>query len=141
MAKERIAFIGAGVMGSSMASRLLEAGYSLFVYNRTPAKAEPLLARGAVGRGSPKAAASEADIAITMLGYPDDVESVYLDPDGLIAMRLALPSRGYEDPHARDAATDEIVRRVRLRRDRDPPRSRPSGSSPRRRECSSSSVR
>jgi 3-hydroxyisobutyrate dehydrogenase-like beta-hydroxyacid dehydrogenase len=44
---ETIAFIGLGNMGIAMAQRLLDAGYSLRVYNRTRSKAEPLARRGA----------------------------------------------------------------------------------------------
>lgn len=84
MKKERLTFIGTGVMGRSMAGHLIAAGYPLFVYNRTPEKARPLLGMGAVWRGSPRAAAAEADVAITMLGYPSDVEATYLGEDGIL---------------------------------------------------------
>ena len=47
--KTRVGWIGTGVMGSSMCGHLLEAGFAATVHNRTRAKAEPLLARGAAG--------------------------------------------------------------------------------------------
>ncbi|MDQ8205117.1 NAD(P)-dependent oxidoreductase [Pelagicoccus sp. SDUM812003] len=84
MRRESIAFIGAGVMGRSMAEHLLSAGYPLFLYSRTRSKAEPLLAKGAVWRDSPAEAASEADVAISMVGYPQDVETVYLGESGIL---------------------------------------------------------
>ena len=78
MALAKIGFIGLGVMGSSMAGHLLDAGYALTVYNRTRAKAEPLLARGAKWAASPAELAAGVDVVISMVGYPKDVEAVYL---------------------------------------------------------------
>lgn len=80
----RVAFIGTGVMGSSMASHLLDSGYPLTVHNRTRAKAEPLLSRGAAWADSPGAAAAGADVVITIVGYPADVEQVYLGSGGVV---------------------------------------------------------
>jgi 3-hydroxyisobutyrate dehydrogenase len=79
-----IAFIGLGVMGSSMAGRLLDAGFPLRVHTRTAAKAEPLLARGARWADSPAAAAADAGAVITMLGFPEDVEAVYFGASGAL---------------------------------------------------------
>ena len=80
----KVAFIGTGIMGAPIAGHLLDAGYSLTVFNRTREKAEPLLARGAVWADSPAAAAAEADVVFTMVGYPTDVENVYLASDGIL---------------------------------------------------------
>lgn len=80
----KIGFIGTGVMGSSMAFRLLNAGYELHVYTRTKAKARGLLDRGAIWEETPKSIAESADVVITMIGYPSDVEAVYLAEDGLL---------------------------------------------------------
>lgn len=80
-----IAFIGIGVMGSSMAAHLLDAGYRVHLYNRTKAKAKSLLERGAVWHDTPGEAASVCDATITMVGYPADVEQVYFGESGLIA--------------------------------------------------------
>lgn len=79
-----VAFIGTGVMGSAMAGHLLAAGYPVRVYNRTRSKAEQLVERGARWCDSPAEAAREADVTITMVGYPADVEAVYLGPDGIV---------------------------------------------------------
>ena len=73
-----IGFIGTGLMGASMAGHLLAAGHPLHVLNRTRAKAEPLLTRGAFWHDRPAAVAAAAGIVITMLGDPADVEDVYL---------------------------------------------------------------
>ena len=84
LAKEQtvIGFIGTGVMGKSMARHLLKAGYELYVYTRTKAKAEELLAEGAKWAESPKEIAEYANVIITMIGYPSDVEEVYLGNKG-----------------------------------------------------------
>jgi 3-hydroxyisobutyrate dehydrogenase len=73
-----VGFIGTGIMGGSMAGHLLAAGHPLHVFNRTRAKAEPLLARGGIWHDSPAAVAAAAEIVITMLGEPSDVEEIYL---------------------------------------------------------------
>jgi len=83
MSKERVAFIGIGVMGRSMAGHLLEAGYPVSVYNRTKSKTDDLVARGASWRGSPAEAAAEADIVITIVGFPKDVEETYFGEQGI----------------------------------------------------------
>lgn len=80
----RVAFVGTGIMGAPIAGHILDAGYSLTVFNRTKSKADDLVKRGAVWANSPAEAAKGADVVFTMLGYPDDVEDVYLSTDGLI---------------------------------------------------------
>jgi len=82
---QTIGFIGTGVMGRSMAGHLLGAGYPLVVYSRTRAKAEELLARGAEWADSPAALAPRCQAIFTIVGFPKDVEEVYLGEDGLIA--------------------------------------------------------
>lgn len=79
-----IGFIGTGVMGKSMVRHLLKAGYSVHVYNRTKAKADELLQEGAVWENSPAAVAKKADIVMTMVGYPHDVENTYLGDEGML---------------------------------------------------------
>ena len=59
--KMRIGWIGTGVMGLSMAGHLQSAGYPLTVYNRTRAKAEPLLAKGAQWADTPREVAAKSD--------------------------------------------------------------------------------
>jgi 3-hydroxyisobutyrate dehydrogenase len=79
-----VAFIGTGVMGASMAGHLLDAGYRLVVFNRTRARAHSLVERGAIWAETAGQAASGANVVITMVGYPADVESIYFGPDGII---------------------------------------------------------
>lgn len=80
----RIGFIGLGVMGKSMVSHLIKTGYRVYVYNRTKAKAEDVLKAGAEWRGNPVEVIKAADVVITIVGYPADVEEVYLGDEGLI---------------------------------------------------------
>jgi 3-hydroxyisobutyrate dehydrogenase len=84
MDKKTIGFIGLGVMGKSMARNLLKAGYPLIVYTRTKEKAVDLLNEGAVWKEAVAALAKEADVIITMVGYPRDVEEVYFGDNGII---------------------------------------------------------
>jgi 3-hydroxyisobutyrate dehydrogenase len=83
-AKPVVAFVGTGVMGASMAGHLLGAGYPLVVFNRTKSRANDLVARGAVWADSAGEAASQADIVISIVGYPADVEEVYLGAGGIV---------------------------------------------------------
>ena len=80
----KIAWIGIGVMGESMAGHLLDAGHELFVYNRTVSKTDGLVKRGATLLKEVKNAPLNADVIFSMVGYPKDVEEVYLGENGLI---------------------------------------------------------
>ena len=80
----RIGFIGIGVRGESMARHLMEKGHALTVYNRTKSKAERLLAEGAAWAESAGACAKDQDAVITIVGFPKDVEEVYLAEGGIL---------------------------------------------------------
>jgi len=82
MSPHSIAFIGTGVMGRSMAGHLLKAGHTLHVFNRTKAKAQPLLDAGAHWHDTAGAAAAQADFVISIVGFPADVEATYFGADG-----------------------------------------------------------
>jgi 3-hydroxyisobutyrate dehydrogenase len=79
-----IGFIGTGVMGKSMAGHLLAAGFPLIVYSRTKEKSAELLEKGANWVDTPKEMAESANVIMTMVGYPADVEEIYLGENGLI---------------------------------------------------------
>ncbi|EAA0026601.1 NAD(P)-dependent oxidoreductase [Listeria monocytogenes] len=81
---EKIGFVGTGVMGSSMAGHLLEAVYEVLVYTRTKTKAEDLLDKGALWVETPGELANKVDILISMVGYPKDVEELYLGENGFL---------------------------------------------------------
>ena len=83
-ANTRVAFIGLGIMGQSMAGHLLEAGYPLSIYNRSTDKMTALVARGARACASPAEAAKDAQVVITMVGFPKDVEEVWLGAKGIV---------------------------------------------------------
>jgi len=85
MAETKIAFLGLGLMGSGMAGRLLNAGYPLAVYNRTPEKAGPLVAQGARVGHTPAEAVSDAEIVLSMLADDDVCRHVWLGKDGALA--------------------------------------------------------
>src|SRR5947209_4419465 len=83
--RTRVGFVGLGLMGLPMARNVLRAGYRLTVYNRTAAKAEPLVAEGAARAASPAGAASQADVVVTMVTDSPDVEAVVAGEQGLLA--------------------------------------------------------
>jgi 3-hydroxyisobutyrate dehydrogenase len=91
MALPRIAWIGTGVMGRSMAGHLLAARHPLVVHTRTEDRARPLLDAGATWAPSPRAAAEGADVVCAMVGLPSDVEEVFLGPDGIFAAAACPP--------------------------------------------------
>jgi 3-hydroxyisobutyrate dehydrogenase len=81
----RVAFIGLGRMGHGMAGRYLDAGFALAVFNRSKAKADDLIARGAQWAASPKDAAIDADAVVTMVADDEASRSVWLGQDGAAA--------------------------------------------------------
>jgi 3-hydroxyisobutyrate dehydrogenase len=84
-----IGWIGTGVMGAPMVGHLLAAGHMVRVYTRTPAKAEALLAQGAVWCDSPAMAAEGADVIGVIVGFPADVEDVFLGSQGVLSTARA----------------------------------------------------
>jgi 3-hydroxyisobutyrate dehydrogenase len=83
--KQRIAFIGLGVMGGGMASRLAENGYDVAVYNRTRSKAEEVGELGARVADSPADAAAEADVVMLSLADQNVVSKLLFEQDGVFA--------------------------------------------------------
>ena len=80
-----VSFVGLGAMGSRMADRLLGAGYALTVWNRSPAKADPLVERGATRAESPADAARRGDVVLTMVADPAALIAVTEGPSGIAA--------------------------------------------------------
>ncbi|CAI9766551.1 unnamed protein product [Fraxinus pennsylvanica] len=76
----KLGWIGTGVMGSSMCSHLLKAGYTVNVFTRTQSKAQSLLSMGAHWVDSPRSVAAQSDVVLSIVGYPSDVRQVMLDP-------------------------------------------------------------
>jgi 3-hydroxyisobutyrate dehydrogenase len=79
-----VGFIGLGVMGASMARRLLLAGHRVTVYNRTAARCEPLVAAGARAVGSPREVAAGNQVVISVVTDSPDVEEVLLGSAGAV---------------------------------------------------------
>jgi len=80
----KIGFIGTGVMGKSMVSNLVHAGYQVSIYTRTKAKADDLIQQGANWVNSVAELSRKIDLVITMVGYPSDVEDVYFGANGIL---------------------------------------------------------
>ncbi|WP_367341759.1 NAD(P)-dependent oxidoreductase [Limosilactobacillus sp.] len=80
-----IGFIGTGVMGTGIINNLLKAGHQVTVYNRTKAHAQPVIDNGAVWTDSSAEAAKNADVVMTMVGFPQDVKDVYGGQHGVMS--------------------------------------------------------
>ncbi|EFU69031.1 2-hydroxy-3-oxopropionate reductase [Aliarcobacter butzleri JV22] len=81
---KKIAFIGVGVMGKFMVSNLLKNGFEVSIYARNKAKVEDSIKEGAIFCESIKECVQNKDAIITIVGYPKDVEEVYLSQEGII---------------------------------------------------------
>src|SRR3954466_6785721 len=81
----KVGFIGLGRMGHGMAGRYLDAGFSVALWNRSKAKADGLIARGARWASSPADAADDADAVVTMVADDEASRSVWLGKDGAAA--------------------------------------------------------
>src|SRR3954452_21287259 len=78
----KVAFIGLGRMGHGMAGRYLDAGFTVAVWNRSKAKAEDLMARGARWAQSPADAADGADAVVSMVADDEASRSVWIGSQG-----------------------------------------------------------
>src|SRR5438105_192356 len=79
-----IGFIGLGRMGLPMAQRLIDAGHSLTIYNRSQGAVEKLVAKGAKAAASPQDVAQQVEVLITCLLTPAQSEQIYLGEKGAI---------------------------------------------------------
>ncbi|MEH2508479.1 3-hydroxyisobutyrate dehydrogenase [Bradyrhizobium sp. AZCC 1578] len=105
-----VGFIGLGRMGHGMAGRYLDAGFTVAVWNRSKAKAEDLIARGARWASSPADAANGADAVVTMVADDDASRAVWLGQDGAAATMkagsLAIECSTVSHQHALDMARE-----------------------------------
>ena len=105
---QRVAFIGLGRMGHGMAGRYLDAGFDVALWNRSKAKANDLIARGARWVASPKEAAHVADAVVTMVADDEASQAVWLGRDGaaagMKAGTLAIECSTVSHRHALDMA-------------------------------------
>ena len=106
----RVAFIGLGRMGHGMAGRYLDAGFTVTVWNRSKAKAEDLIARGALWATSPEDAAIDAGAVVTMVADDEASQRVWLGKDGAAATMkagaLAIECSTVSYQHALDTARE-----------------------------------
>merc|ERR1712000_476583 len=83
--KTKIGWVGTGVMGRWMCQHVMDLGYQMTVYNRTKAKADPLVDDRATWADSPQAVAKNSDVIFTIVGFPADVREVYFGGNGILA--------------------------------------------------------
>ena len=83
--KEKIGFIGLGIMGLPMASNLIKDGFDLVVYNRTLSKCTQLQEKGAAVAKNPADVAKNSKVIITMVTDSPDVESLLLGENGIMS--------------------------------------------------------
>ena len=106
----KVAFIGLGRMGHGMAGRYLDAGFTVAVWNRSKAKAEDLIARGARWATSPADAADDADAVVTMVADDEASRAVWLGKDGAATTMkpgaLAIECSTVSHQHALDMARE-----------------------------------
>ena len=81
----KLGFIGLGVMGGNMVSRLLEKGHTVIGFNRTRSKAQWLIDKGMKFADSPKAAAAASEVTFSMVTNAAGLAAVTDGPDGLLA--------------------------------------------------------
>lgn len=81
----QVGWIGTGIMGNSMCGHLVKAGFKAQVFNRTRSREASLLEQGATSAESLASLARASDIIVSIVGYPSDVEEVYLGEQGLLA--------------------------------------------------------
>jgi len=111
----RVAFLGLGAMGGGMAARLIAAGHSLSVYNRTIARALPFAKLGARIEDSPRAAAQNADIIVGMTADDDSSRAMWLGEQGALAGENAPDALAIECSTLSHDWVLELAQRVRNR--------------------------
>src|SRR6267142_809182 len=116
--KMKIGFIGLGIMGSRMAANLQKHGHALIVFNRTRAKAEPLLGPCGTFSDLPAKLAEQVDVLFTMLANPDAVEQAALGTDGFLnhlrSNALWVDCSSVNPSFSRKMAAEAAARQVRF---------------------------
>ena len=82
---QKIGFIGLGVMGRSMCANLMKAGHALYIFTRTKKTADNVIKNGAIWCENPKEVAEKSDVIFAIVGFPKDVEEVFLGEEGILA--------------------------------------------------------
>lgn len=84
MELKNVGWIGTGVMGKSMCTHILNAGHTVYAFNRTKQKATFLIENGAFWCSSPEEVAEKSDIIFSIVGFPEDVEEIILGHKGIL---------------------------------------------------------
>ncbi len=100
----RIGFIGTGTMGQPMLANLVKAGFAVTGYDVVPAALDAAVRLGATRASSVKEAAAAGDLIITMLPSSANVETVYLEPDGIAESAARAALRRHVDDRPRRLA-------------------------------------
>lgn len=106
----KLGFVGLGIMGSALAANLVKAGFTMTVWNRTPAKCDPLALLGASVADTPRIAAEVSDIVFTMMATPQAVAAVRDGVDGIVAG--LKPGKGFIDMSTIDVETSRESARM-----------------------------
>ncbi|MBV9417747.1 MAG: NAD(P)-dependent oxidoreductase [Solirubrobacterales bacterium] len=104
---KRLGWVGAGRMGHALATRLLDAGCDVAVYNRTRSKAEPLARLGATIVDAP-ADLCDRDIVFTIVAGPADFQQVITGPDGLLSRSDSTPAVVVDSTTVSDEASARV---------------------------------
>lgn len=81
---KNLAFIGVGVMGKAMVQNLEKAGHTIHIYTRTKSKVNDIISSSILWHDTISSCIKNADVVMTMVGFPSDVEEVYFKEDGII---------------------------------------------------------
>ena len=114
MSRATVGFIGLGAMGGRMTKRLLDAGHAVVGYNRTAAKAQPLVATGMTLAASPRQVAEAAEVVFSMVTNTEALDAIAHGPDGVLA-GLRRGSVWAEMSTVSPAATRRLAEEVRAR--------------------------
>ncbi|MEM9137838.1 MAG: NAD(P)-dependent oxidoreductase [Cyanobacteria bacterium P01_F01_bin.42] len=111
----RVALLGTGVMGSRLAQNLIQAKYDLVLYNRTESKLQPLIQQGATYAATPKAAAEQADVIISMVTNDEASHHIWLHPETGAAQGLGENKVAIESSTLTVAWTQQLARQISAR--------------------------
>lgn len=108
---QTLGFLGTGIMGTAMATLLLDAGYDLRVWNRTQSKLDPLLEKGARAAQTPREVVEHCAVTLAMLADPQAARSVFFGDDGVCG--AMAPEKAYidlstVDPHTPQQIADAV---------------------------------
>ncbi len=110
---ERLGFIGLGLMGTPIAEKLLDAGYALTVWGRSPQKLESILKRGATAAASPRALAEASDVILLCVTDTSAVEAVVFGSDGIAASADAAGKTLIDHSSIRPEASRDFAERLK----------------------------